>query len=270
MKRKPKLICSILCILIVLISLSSCDVEISDDNTDNFDYDKFDFEEIEGGYEMSQKILTGLFSSNKYEGVLQIPETYEKKPIIAIDYMGDNFGRGITELIGSKNLIAINSWTFAGRDGHSMGNLERVEFPKDGNLKRIDDMAFFKCSNLSTVIVPCSFESFGSGVFEGCGNLTTLVIYNPTPPSVGDIFNQTPSEYWQTKVHPSFTVYVPDDVVETYQQSAWAQYLIKPISSIRPLLLLRSALGDFLISIYLKFLIVPVTFTSKFALRGHT
>ena len=84
MKRKPKLIYSILCILIVLISLSGCDVEISDDNTDNFDYDKFDFEEIEGGYEMSQKILTGLFSSNKYEGVLQIPETYEKKPIKAI------------------------------------------------------------------------------------------------------------------------------------------------------------------------------------------
>lgn len=244
MKRKSKLIYLIICILIVLISLASCAVTISDDNTDNFDYDKFDFKEIEGGYEMSQKILTGLFSSNKYEGVLQIPETYEKKPIIAIDYMGDNFGRGITELIGSKNLIAINSWTFAGRDGHSMGNLERVEFPKDGNLKRIDDMAFFKCSNLSTVIVPCSFESFGNGVFEGCGNLTTLVIYNPTPPSIEDIFNQTPSEYWQTKVHSSFSVYVPDDAVETYQQSAWAQYSIKPISSIEHILKEESSISN--------------------------
>ena len=51
-----------------------------------------------------------------------------------------------------------------------MPNLTRVEFPKDGNLKKIETMAFYWCNNLSTVIVPEGFESFGSGVFEKCTN----------------------------------------------------------------------------------------------------
>ena len=183
---------------------------------------------------------------NKYEGVLQIPETYQDTPIVEIDSLGTNFGRGITEIIGSKNLVAINSWTFSGNDGKAMGNLKRVEFPKDGNLKRIETMAFYWCNNLSTVIVPEGFKSFGSGVFEKCTNLTTLVIFNPTPPSFGDLFNMHTlnDEYFHTKPHPSFTVYVPDEAIETYKQSAWNRYRIEPISNIEHIIKLPSTTND--------------------------
>ena len=183
---------------------------------------------------------------NEYEGLLHIPETYQDTPIVEIDSLGTNFGRGITEVIGSKNLVAINSWTFSGNDGKAMRNLKRVEFPQDGNLKRIETMAFYWCNNLSTVIVPSEFESFGSGVFEKCTNLTTLVIFNPTPPSFGNLFNMNTlnDEYFHTKPHPSFTVYVPDEAVETYKQSAWSGYRIKPISNIEHIIKLPSTTNN--------------------------
>ena len=226
-----KIAFSIICIFCILINLVGC-------SSSGFDYDKFYFEELENGYRISQSYR--LF--NKYEGTLHIPETYENKPIVEIESINTVFGRGITEIVGSKNLESINAWALSGNDGKPMPNLTRVEFPKDGKLKRIETMAFYWCNNLSTVIVPEGFESFGLGVFEKCTNLTTLVIFNPTPPSFGNLFNMHTlnDEYFHTKPHPSFTVYVPDEAIETYKQSAWRGYRIEPISSIERIIKLPS------------------------------
>lgn len=230
-----KIAFSIICIFCVLISLFGC-------SSSEFHYDKFYFEELENGYRMSRSY--GLF--NKYEGILYIPETYENKHIVEIESINTVFGRGITEIVGSKNLESINAWALSGNDGKPMPNLTRVEFPKDGNLKKIETMAFYWCNNLSTVIVPEGFESFGSGVFEKCTNLTTLVIFNPTPPSFGDLFNMHTlnDEYFHTKPHPSFTVYVPDEAIETYKQSAWSGYRIEPISNIEHIIKLPSTTNN--------------------------
>ena len=211
----------IISLLLIIFSFSSC--------SSSFDYDKFDFEEIDGGYKMRES--WSIFKMyDKYEGVLNIPETYNGKPILEIEYLGDEFGRGITKVVGSNNLEVINAWTFAGRDGYAMPNLKSVEFPENGNLKSIETMAFYWCENLHTVIVPKNFEYFGTGVFDKCVSLTNLVIYNPTPPSCGDMFNYVENDYWYTTPNSSFTVYVPDNSVEIYKKSSWGNYAIMPIS----------------------------------------
>lgn len=229
-----KTVFSIICIFCVLIGLLSC-------SSPNFDYDKFNFKEVEVGYQMTQSYR--LF--NKYKGVLQIPETYQDTPIVEIASMGTSFGRGITEVIGSKKLVVINSWTFSGTDGKAMGNLKRVEFPKDGSLKRIETMAFYWNSSLETVVLPDKIEYLGDGVFERCFALENLVIYNSVPPTMdGDIFNWDGSEYWHTKPNKNFTVYVLDEAIETYKQSAWSKYKIEPISSIKHIIKSPSITND--------------------------
>jgi len=217
----------IISLFLIIFTFSSC--------SSSFDYNKFDFKEIDGGYEMTQS-LSFWDMYEKYEGVLSIPETYNGKPILKISNMGSSFGRGITKIVGSKNLKTISSWTFAGQDGNSMPNLISVEFSKQANLKTIETMAFFWCKNLKTVVLPDQFLNFDDGVFERCYNLENLIIYNEWPPTMkGDIFNSDGNlmndKYWHTTPKENFKIFVPDDSVEIYKQSNWGKYSIMPISS---------------------------------------
>lgn len=219
-----------LIVILPMFILSGCST------TDkSFDYGKFSFNEIAGGYEMTQSF--SFWNMNeKYEGILNIPEIYKGKRILEISSMGNSFGRGITRIVGSENLETIRAWTFAGQDGYAMPNLESVEFPENGKLKSIETMAFYWCENLHTVILPNEFLSLDGGVFERCYNLENLIIYNESPPIMnGDIFNSDASlvndKYWHTKPNEKFTVYVPNDSVETYRKSSWGNYSINPISS---------------------------------------
>ena len=198
---------------------------------DNTKYTEFAFNEIEGGYKMTQSYK--LFSPN-YEGELVIPETYNGKPVIEIDSMSSWFGRGITKLIGSKNLMVIRSATLASRDQSPMPNMTEVIFPADGKLKSIETHAFYWQTSLKTVILPREFEQFEAGVFDRCYYLQNLVIYNPTPPIMeGNIFVwiESSNDAVNTHPHPNFTVFVPDEAVETYEASEWGKYNIKPIST---------------------------------------
>ena len=199
---------------------------------DSTQYTDFAFNEVEGGYQMTQSYK--LFSHN-YEGELVIPETYNGKPVVEIDGMNSWFGRGITKLIGSKNLMVIRHATLASRDQSPMPNMTEVIFPADGKLKLIETHAFYWQNSLKTVVLPSQFEHFEDGVFERCFALENLVIYNTIPPQMeGDIFNSDGNlmndEKWHTKPNKNFIVYVPDDAVETYIISIWGKYTIKPIS----------------------------------------
>jgi len=199
-------------------------------------YKEFYFHEIESGYAM--RASGRMF--NKYKGVLRIPETYKDKPVLRIESMDSVFGRGITEIVGSKNLQIVGAWTFAGTDRKAMPNLIKVEFPRDGKLDKIETMAFYWCKNLTTVIVPENFRCFESGVFERCDSLTNLIIFNPTPPLKGDLFNMTTinNEYFHSHPNSSFTVYVPDDAIEVYRDSIWDSYKIAGISNVKELIAL--------------------------------
>ena len=189
--------------------------------------DKYTYVEIDGGYK--------IWASSNYEGVLTIPENYKDLPVLEIDFFDSSNSRNVTKIIGSKNLISINAWCFSGRDQKSMDNLTEVIFPKNGELKKIETMAFYWQTSLKTVVLPDKIEYLGDGIFERCFALENLVIYNPIPPIMdGDIFNWDATlindEYWHTKPNKNFTVFVPDEAVHTYQQSPWNKFAINPIS----------------------------------------
>ena len=232
---KQKFFC-ILIILTGLFTLVSCSVG-ENENTNNDAkgkemYEYFSFYNTDSGYIMQGKYG---FSTKKYEGILTIPETYDNIPVVEVDDMDSSSSRGVTKIVGSKNLISINAWCFSGRDQKSMDNLTEVIFPSNGELKKIETMAFYWQTSLKTVILPEKIEYLGDGVFERCYALENLVIYNTVPPQMdGDIFNWDATlindEYWHTKLNKNFTVFVPDEAVHTYQQSPWNKFAIKPIS----------------------------------------
>lgn len=205
----------------LLFTMVGCDSYPSSTN-DSINYRYY---EIKGGYKIC--------ASSNYSGELIIPESYNGLPILEIEFFDSHYSRNVTRIVGSKNLEVINSYSFAGRDQKSMDNLTEVVFPFDANLKVIDTMAFYWQTGLKTVVLPQNFEYFGDGVFERCFNLENLVIYNVNPPIIDDdlfVFIESSNDYWNTKPHENFTVFVPNDAVDTYMQSVWNQYTIKPIS----------------------------------------
>jgi hypothetical protein len=214
--------------ILVLFTVVGCDSSSgssSDNNSDNCQ--NYKYIEIEGGYK--------IWPSSNHEGALTIPESYNGLPVLEIDSFDSYNSRNVTKIIGSKNLISINAWCFSGRDQKSMDNLTEVIFPKDGDVKKIETMAFYWHTSLKTVVLPDKIEYLGDGIFERCFALENLVIYSSVPPTMdGDIFNWDTTlindEYWHTKPNKNFTVFVPDEAIDTYLQSPWHKFSIKPIS----------------------------------------
>ena len=232
--RKTIWICIFSLIIIAIIVSSLATYNNSKQSESNDDkYHQFQFNEVEGGYLMTQS-FEFLSLNSKYEGELVIPETYNGNPVVEVDSMGDSFGRGITKIIGSKNLKSIKAAAF-GSSSYAMPNLTEVVFPPDGELRKIETYAFYWQKELKTVILPSNLECLEDGVFERCFALECLVIYSLTPPQMnGDIFNSDVNlmndEQWHTKPNENFTVYVPNEVVKLYEESSWGKYNIKPIS----------------------------------------
>jgi hypothetical protein len=49
-----------------------------------------------------------------------------------------------------------------------------VIFESGSKLSRIERFAFWKCSSLSAICIPCSVEKILEGCFSGCGSLSTV------------------------------------------------------------------------------------------------
>ena len=244
---KPAFIYILVAILIILVaSLAISNTVTKQDQIDNGDktginnstkYDdltnhssvQFVINDDNASYTMERKYDFPF--PQKPPEIIVMPETFEGKPITIWD---GNFSEyNIIEVVGSKNLEKICNDVFADKTDVSHMKLEKVIFPKDGNLKSVGRWAFFNNDKLHTVIVPQNFESFGVGAFYSCASLSTLVIYNKIPPSGADgLFNDGYNDRFFYKPTVPFTVYVPDDAVETYKESSWGQYNIRPISEL--------------------------------------
>ena len=93
--------------------------------------------------------------------------------------------------------------------------LKSVEFPQEGNLKNIENYAFYKCSNLEKMVIPKNFESFGRGVFYCCLNLKSIYIYNTTPPTgASTLFDD---EVYSHLAPEGLTIYVPTEALSNLQ-----------------------------------------------------
>lgn len=214
---------SVLVIIVLIVFLSKCTT--NDGKVDLTKHKSVEFVINNGNesYTMERNLL------RKPPNIIVIPETYEGKPVTIMKGYFNEYD--ITEVIGSKNLIKIASETFADKSDISHMKLEKVIFPEDGNLETIERWAFFNNDKLHTVVVPNDFKSFGVGAFYSCGALSSLVIYNETPPSGAEgLFKDGYNANFSKKPKVEFTVYVPDNAVATYRNSAWGMYNIKPIS----------------------------------------
>lgn len=237
--EKNVLIYVLIFVIIIAIIISAAATNNSDkqsgtsnkiESSDEDRYRQFGFDEVDGGYQMRESYK---FMNPNYKGELVIPETYNDKPIVEIRGLDSAFGRGITKIVGSKNLVTIKHATFASRDQYAMPNLTEVIFPIDGSLKTIESHAFYWQNSLKTVILPSSIEFIGAGAFDKCYNLQNLVIYNHTPPTIERnifVYIESSNDSVNTHPHPNFTVFVPEEAVEVYEQSEWGKYNIKAIS----------------------------------------
>ena len=120
-----------------------------------------------------------------------------------------------------------------------------VELPQ--TITRIFHSAFKECSDLSGIVLPDQLTQIGENSFSLCTNLTTITI----PASVTEIKEEAffacsnintiicngvkPPYLWTeavTDIPKTATVYVPDTAIETYDQSQWSDFNIKPISQL--------------------------------------
>ena len=80
----------------------------------------------------------------------------------------------------------------------------------------------FDNTNLEAVYLPATIESIGTQAFYGCKQLTSMVIYAITPPSLGsNVFTNVPD---------GLVVYVPASAISLYQDATgWKNFTILPI-----------------------------------------
>ena len=77
--------------------------------------------------------------------------------------------------------------------------------------------AFVNCSKLKSVTFPDTVTSFGNYALQSCTSLEEVILYSTTPPTLGTkVFNY---------ITKQFIIYVPDESVDTYKESAsWSTY----------------------------------------------
>lgn len=91
-------------------------------------------------------------------------------------------------------------------------------------LTQIDQAAFSLCTNLTTITIPASVTEIKKETFYACSNINTIICNGVKPPYL-----------WTeavTDIPKTATVYVPDTAIETYDQSQWSDFNIKPISQL--------------------------------------
>ena len=136
--------------------------------------------------------------------VLEIPATYQGKPVTEIGYAAF---RGRTDIVGSvvipdsvisigenafmkcsaltsinipDGLTSIGQWAF-----NDCFALEAVEISDTSQLESIGDLAFAKCSSLTSINIPDGVTSIRYWTFLGCSSLTSINIPDSVT-SIGD------------------------------------------------------------------------------------
>ena len=136
---------------------------------------------------------------------------------ILLGYEGNDKELTLPATLGGKPVTEIwqNAFSMLGDvRGESM---DKVVIPE--GVKRIGEMAFFECGELSTVVLPHSLEFIGDGAFSGCALRKVKI-----PASVSVIPSYCFSScFWLTEIE------IPEGVVEI-QEDAFYNSSLKKIS----------------------------------------
>ena len=157
---------SLLLLLLVAFTLTAC----RGGEIDAPEYDPLS----EGKPQLAFTLLdNGTYSVNK--GTLSgakdivIPDTYNGKPVTAIDASG--FSGCVFDSITIPNSITtIGAGAFSG-----CGSVKSITLPSA--LTAIPASAFSNCIHLEEVVIPTSVASIGAGAFEGCVSMTTISLH---------------------------------------------------------------------------------------------
>lgn len=115
----------------------------------------------------------------------------------------DGIEGGIAVVIGA-NVKSIPAYLFGVHPYSRSGSkICSVKFEEGSICKSIGDSAFFRCYNLTEIVLPASVTSIGNSAFAGCYNLTEIVI----PDSVTSI-----GEYTFGDCQSLTEIIIPDSV----------------------------------------------------------
>lgn len=98
-----------------------------------------------------------------------IPATHKGLKVTQISENAFNRNKKIISLTIGKNIKKINEKAF-----YSCSNLSDVTFEQGSELESIGDFAFYQCYSLKSIEIPSSVISIGGSSFNNCSNLTTV------------------------------------------------------------------------------------------------
>ena len=120
-----------------------------------------------------------------------------------------------TLVVGCKNSFIPNNIKRIGDYAFVFcADLTEITIPE--SVETIGISAFNFCENLTSVSIPSSVTSLGAYAFNSCTSLSGVTIYCQTPPEIGRSCFQN---------GPSYPIYVPTGLVETYKTAeGWSDY----------------------------------------------
>ncbi len=130
----------------------------------------------------------------------------------SVTSIGSSAFSGCTDLTGitiPNSVTSIRSSAFSG-----CTDLTGITIPN--SVTSIGWDAFYGCSGLTSITIPNSVTSIGGCAFLGCINLTNITCLNSVPPTL--------EKYAFKNINPTAFLWVPDESVEAYKVSDWAEF----------------------------------------------
>ena len=129
-------------------------------------------------------------------------------------------GQNMTD---SSPCVALAAVTFEdGSQLTSIGNeafrgctlLSTLDLPE--KVETIGSATFYGCTALTSFTLPGNVNSVGLYAFVGCTGLTSITCQSLTPPTMTDASSYSYTDYFDSDVYSSATLYVPSGTTETY------------------------------------------------------
>lgn len=183
-------------------------------------------------YEMPSRnvILTAEYEYNPANPANPAHNYWNKNlgEVIVDDFATGSLQNAVKNVIGENNAADVTMITVAGVvNANDLGIVNTYSACSLLDLSRVTGIIevpsyAFDYSKLESVYLPAAIEKIGYRAFYGCKQLSSLIVYAMTPPTLeNNVF---------TNVSEGLVVYVPAAAIAQYQEAAgWKDFTILPI-----------------------------------------